>query len=227
MDNCEKKHDDKGFTLVEIILIIAIMVILSAIIGLAVIRYIEKARQAMDVYNGSLIRDAINTYAFPSDFQGRDMVYTDPETGVSESFKRGWVYVDKEEIRCSDQSCALAMIQAGLVYVSPETEGKLRANEENPVKWFPDGPDGDYIRRSGIDEYVFKNSMTVKAKRTWNTYQIDVYIDNDGQLYLGASASNAIRTGGHSKDETAAKLFAEKLGFYYAKITPIGEQHGY
>ena len=227
MDNCEKKHDDKGFTLVEIILIIAIMAILAAIIGLGVIRYIEKARQAMDVYNGSLIRDAINTYAFPSDFQGRDMVYTDPETGVSESFKRGWVYVDKEEIRCSDQSCALAMIQAGLVYVSPETEGKLRANEENPVKWFPDGPDGDYIRRSGIDEYVFKNSMTVKEKRTWNTYQIDVYIDNDGQLYLGASASNAIRTGGHSKDETAAKLFAEKLGFYYAKITPIGEQHGY
>lgn len=227
MDNCEKKHDDKGFTLVEIILIIAIMAILAAIIGLGVIRYIEKARQAMDVYNGSLIKDALNTYAFPSDFQGRDMVYTDPETGETESFKRGWVYVDKDEIRCSDQSCALAMIQAGLVHVSRETEVKIRENEENPVKWFPDGPDGDYIRRSGIDEYVFKNALTVKAKRTWNTYQLDVYINAASEIYLGASASNAIRTGGHSKDETTAKLFAEKLGFYNAKITPIGEQHGY
>lgn len=220
-----RQHRDSGYTFVELIIIIAIMLILGSAIGLAVIRYIEQARIAMDVHNGSLIKDALNTYAFPSDFQGRDVVYTDPNSGVSESFKRGWVYVDKDEIRCSDQSTALAMIQAGLVHVSPETEKMIRRNEEDPNRWFPDGPDGDYIRRSGIDEYVFQNSIRVKARTTWNTYQLDVYIDSDCNLHLGASASNAIRTEGHAKDEEAASLFASKLGFYDAKITPIGEQY--
>lgn len=216
---------NKGMSLVELIIIIAIMAILTAAISLSVIRYIENARQAKDVYHASLIKDALNTYPFPSNFQGRDVEYVDPETHQSEHFLRGWVYVDKDEIRCSDQSTALAMIYAGLVIVSPETERKLAENEENSVKWFPSGPDKDYIRRTDIDEYVFKNGLTVCARRTWNTYQLDVYVDDSGELSMGASASNTLRSGGHEKDAEAAKTFAEKLGFYHAKITPIGEQN--
>jgi len=225
MKNGEKKQSNKGFSLIELIICVAVMAILAAFISMAVVHYMEKGRQAKDVYHASLIKDALTMYTFPSDFQGRDMVYTDPQTGETETFKRGWVYVDKDEIRCSDQSTALALIYAGLVEVSPETEQKLIDNEENPNRWFPSGPDGDYIRRSNINEYVFKNGLTVKARRTWNTFQLDVYIDNDGQLHMGASASNAIRTNGHAKDEKTASLFAKKLGFDNAKITPIGEQN--
>ena len=219
-----QNSDNKGFTLVELIIVIAIMAILASTIAVAVIRYIESARQAMDVYNGNLIKDAINIYPFPSNFQGRPVTFRDPVTGQTETYTRGWVYVDKDEIRCSDQSTALAMINAGLVSVSEEFEQNLRENEEDPNKWFPSGPDGDYYRRSGINEYVFKNSLRVRARRTWNTYQIDVYIDSIGQIHLGASASNTQRTD-HTKDEDAAKLFAEKLGFYNAYITPVGQQY--
>ena len=225
MNKMENKNNNKGFSLVELVVIIAIMTILAGIITMTVIHYIEKARQAKDIYHASVIRNALNAYPFPSDFQGREVVYEDPETGDRESYTRGWVYVDKDEIRCSDQSCALALIMAGLVYVSPETEAKLIANEEDPNRWFPSGPDGDYIRRTAINEYVFKTDMTVQARRTWNTFQLDVYVDDDGQVLMGASASNAQRSGGHSKDEETAKLFAGKLGFNDAKITPIGEQH--
>lgn len=220
-----RKADNKGFTLVELIIAIAIMAILSSVIALAVIRYIEKARQAKDVYNASLIKDAVNTYPFPSNFQGRVVNYTDPDDGSTESYKRGWIYVDRTEIRCSDQSCALALINSGLVHVSPETERKIAENEESSPRWFPSGPDGDYIRRTSIDEYVFKNDLTVQATRTWNTYQIDVYIDEGGELHLGASASDAQRVGGHAKDAETAKLFASKLGFDHALVTPIGEQY--
>ena len=226
MEKNEIKNSNKGFTLVELIVVIAIMSILAAVISLAVIRYIENARQVMDVHNAALIKDALNAYAWPSDFQGTDVAYEDPETGETEHFKRGWVYVDKDEIRCSDASTALAMIYAGLVEVSPATERQIAANEENPNRWFPSGPDADYYRRSAINEYVFKNELTVKARRTWNTYQLDVYIGMvDGELNMGASASNAQRVGGHAKDEKTAKLFAKKLGFNNAKITPIGEQN--
>lgn len=221
----EKEKNNKGFTLVELIIVMAIMTILATSITLSVLRYLEKARIAMDVHNGTLIKNALNTYEFPSAFQGRVVDYTDPETGEKESYKRGWVYVDKSEIRCSDQSTALALIQAGLVHVSPATEQAIKDNEESSVRWFPSGPDGDYIRRSGIDEYVFRNAMLVKARTTWNTYQLDVYIDENGELHLGASASNAIRTGGHAKDKKAAEIFATKVGLTGAWTTPIGEQN--
>ena len=225
MIECNKKQSNKGFTLVELIIAIAIMSILASLIGLCVIRYMESARQALDVHNASMIKNALNVYPYPSDFQGRDVYYTDPDTGETEHYKRGWVYVDKDEIRCSDQSAALAMIYAGLVHVSPSFEENLIANEEESTRWFPSGPDGDYIRRTAIDEYVFKNELTVHARRTWNTYQLDTYVDDEGELHLGASASNAYRTGGHAKDAETAKLFAEKVGCYDAKITPIGEQN--
>ena len=225
MINSENKRNNKGLTLVELIIVIAILAILASIIGISVIRHLESARMALDVHNASMIRNALNTYPYPSNFQGRDVYYTDPETGETEHFKRGWVYVDKDEIRCSDQTAALAMIMSGLVCVSPEMEAQLVENEEDPVRWFPSGPDGDYIRRTNIDEYVFKNDLVCKARTTWNTYQLDMYVDEEGELHLGASASNAKRTNGHAKDNTTAKLFADKLGLYDAKITPIGEQY--
>ena len=225
MRNKAKKHADKGFTLIEAIIIIAIMAVLAAAITLAIVKYLEKARLAMDVHNASMIKNAINVHPFPSDFSGRDVWFTDPKTGESEHFRRGWVYVDKDEIRCSDVSCALSLINAGLVYVSPETERALIDSEEGGYTWFPAGPDHDYIRRSGIDEYVFHNDLVVKARTTWNTYQLDVYVDDSGELHLGGSASNEVRVGGHAKDNEAAQIFAKRVGLDDSKITPIGEQN--
>ncbi len=221
------KNNNKGFSLVELIVVIAIMSILAAVAGVAVLRYIEKSRQAMDVYNASLIRDAINTYEFPSNYQGETATFYDSNTHQTETYKRGWVYVDKDEIRCSDASTALAMIKAGLVYVSYETESQIAEHEEEDPGWFPSGKDGDYYRRTGIDEYVFRNNLKVKARSTWNTYQIDVYVDSEGELHLGATASNQNRTdsSGHSRDSETARMFSKKLGLENEMDTPVGNQY--
>ena len=69
--NIEVHKEKKGFTLVELLIAIAIMAILSAMIAPAVIRYIEKSRKAVDVNTGELIYDAAN-YALSS---GEDGVY--------------------------------------------------------------------------------------------------------------------------------------------------------
>ncbi|MBQ9232977.1 MAG: prepilin-type N-terminal cleavage/methylation domain-containing protein [Lachnospiraceae bacterium] len=220
-----KKNSNKGFTLVELIIVIAIMAVLASVISLSIIRYIEKGRQTIDINNAKLIKDAVTAHAYPSDFGGESVTYTDPETHESETFRRGWVYVDKTEIRCSDPSTALAMIDAGLVEISDEAAVKIAEYEDGGPAYYPNPGDGDYIRRSNIDEYVFHNKMTVKATNTWNTYQIDVYIDDIGELHLGASASNAIRKNGHAKDAKTASMFAERLGLDGSKITPIGEQY--
>ena len=119
------------------------------------------------------------------------------------------------------------MIKAGLVYVSYETESQIAEHEEEDPGWFPSGKDGDYYRRTGIDEYVFRNNLKVKARSTWNTYQIDVYVDSEGELHLGATASNQHRTdsSGHSRDSETARLFSKKLGLENEMDTPIGNQY--
>lgn len=225
MVKCIKKNSNKGFTLVELIIVIAIMAVLASAISLSIIRYIEKGRQAIDINNAKLIKDAVTAHAYPSDFGGESVSYTDPDTGETETFKRGWVYVDKTEIRCSDPSTALALIDAGLVDISDAAAIGIAEYEDGGPEYFPTPGDGDYIRRSSINEYVFRNKLTVKATNTWNTYQIDVYVDDIGELHLGASASNAIRTNGHAKDPKTASMFAEKLGLDGSRITPIGEQN--
>ena len=220
-----KKNSNKGFSLVELIIVIAIMAVLASVISLSIIRYIEKGRQTIDINNAKLIKDAVTAHSYPSNYGGESVTFTDPDTNQSETFKRGWVYVDKTEIRCSDPSTALALIDAGLVEISDQAAIQIAECEEDGTLWFPTPGDGDYIRRSNIDEYVFHNKMTVKATNTWNTYQIDVYIDDIGELHLGASASNAIRTNGHAKDPKTASMFAEKLGLDGSRVTPIGEQN--
>jgi hypothetical protein len=117
------------------------------------------------------------------------------------------------------------MIKFGLVHVSPEAEAKLEENENSSNRWFPQPGGGDFYRVSGIGEYVFRNNLKVQARRSWNTYQLDVYMDEEETLSMGASASNTERTNGHEKDAATAKYFYEQLGFSNAKITPIGEQY--
>ena len=186
------KKSNKGYSFVEIIIIIAIMAILAASITIAIIRYLEKSRQSVDVYHACLIRDALRCYPFPSNYQGKPVTYVNPETNESEVYKRGWVYVDKDEIRCSDQSTALAMINAGLVYVPDSVAGQIADNEENSIRWFPTAGTGEFYRKSDINEYVFKNQIYCRARTTWNTYQVDVYIDDGGNVLMRAELARPV-----------------------------------
>ncbi len=223
-----KNQNNEGFSLVELIIVIAILGILATLIGVNVIRYIDKGRQAIDINNAKLIKDAVTAHAYPSDYKGETVNYTDPETHESETYTRGWVYVDQNEIRCSDSSTALALIDAGLVNVSQEFIDNLTEAELEGNNWYPSSssvPDGDYVGKTSIGEYLFVNKIKVKSRTAWNTYQLDVYIDDIGELHLGASASNTIRKGGHEKDVKTAQYFAERVGCDGSKATPIGSQN--
>ncbi len=64
-----KKVSDKGFSLVELIIVIAIMAVLVMVLAPQYFRYIEKSRNATDLQNARAIVTAIETYA------------TDPNSG--------------------------------------------------------------------------------------------------------------------------------------------------
>lgn len=55
-----KKTSNKGFSMVELIIVIAIMAILAAALAPALIKYINKSRLSTDVQTGNTIASAIN-----------------------------------------------------------------------------------------------------------------------------------------------------------------------
>ena len=56
-----KKMNNKGFSLVELIIVIAIMAILAGAIAPALIRYIDKSRRSNDVSSCDTIETSVNT----------------------------------------------------------------------------------------------------------------------------------------------------------------------
>jgi type IV pilus assembly protein PilA len=56
-----KKTSNKGFSMVELIIVIAIMAILAAALAPSLIKYINKSRLSTDVQTGSTIASAINS----------------------------------------------------------------------------------------------------------------------------------------------------------------------
>ena len=61
-----KKVNDKGFSLIELIIVVAIMVVLIAVLAPQYLKYVEKSRNATDVQNARAVVSAIEMYATES-----------------------------------------------------------------------------------------------------------------------------------------------------------------
>lgn len=81
----KKEMNNKGFSLVELIIVIAIMVILIAVLAPTYLRYVERGRNSRDISNATAMADAVQVYAsdpqagttFGADATGTTITITD------------------------------------------------------------------------------------------------------------------------------------------------------
>lgn len=69
-----KKMNNKGFSLVELIIVIAIMAVLIVVLAPQYLKYVEKSRNATDVTNATEIVTAIQVYAADPDVATGDVL---------------------------------------------------------------------------------------------------------------------------------------------------------
>jgi type IV pilus assembly protein PilA len=72
--------DNKGFSLVELIIVIAIMAILVGILAPQFIKYIEQSREAKDIQAIDSIRKAIEAYSSEHEQRGTHVLVADGNT---------------------------------------------------------------------------------------------------------------------------------------------------
>lgn len=137
-----KKKNDKGFSLIELIIASAILVILTGLLAPNILRYVEKSREAKDMQTLDTVYEAAQIALTEENLTIANNYYNDgatlPET----------LTADKEDAttKTLEGQMALTLGSQKLSLVSKACKGKsikLQVNvKDNAVKvWVADGSD--------------------------------------------------------------------------------------
>ena len=202
----------KGFTLIELSVVLTILGVLAAILVPAMMGWVEKSNNATDAENARIICNAIQADCIEScDYESytRSPWYG----GGQKDDDHGYVYVDKNEVRCSSYKVALLLQEHGFI-ASASQPDRVGGGRTYTV-------DG---REEEIKEYVYVGSkashMLCKSRKTWYRYQVNIY-DRNGTIDFAYSAlaketehdnDTDMSAKTNKIDRIASEIFAKRAG---------------
>ncbi|MBQ4310180.1 MAG: prepilin-type N-terminal cleavage/methylation domain-containing protein [Oscillospiraceae bacterium] len=206
----------KGFTLIELVVVIAIMTVLSCIIVPLLLGYVEHANNIVDAEHARMIRDMVYArHSLYGDLDCNNPHYDPNLPQTRDNYKtRGYVYVDKDEIRVSSMQIAIMLEDTG--YLSNASQGRIRRQTANGTEYsYP-------IKEAGNNMTCF-TSLRCRSSRKWDTWQVDFIMDEGGDVTFSFSARAGVN--GAGGDAVATALFAQMVqGGSSTDNMDIGEQ---
>lgn len=147
----ERKMNNKGFSLVELIIVIAIMAILIVVLAPQYLKYVERSRNSTDLQNATEIVTALQVYA------------TDPEATVAPAAGTITIGTADQTIG-TDTFLGAALADAGLLDASNvlHTRRQSRTTWQNyTISWtVTDGNlDFTYSAANEESQNVFRDRM--------------------------------------------------------------------
>lgn len=122
MNKKQKSLTNKGFSLVELIIVIAIMAVLVGVLAPQFLKYVERSRKSTDVQNVQAIVTAVQTYAADpmatSTIANGTITLNNTSTAVATA--------------CSDAATATALTDAGIKNVSLKSK-EWYADEKSAI----------------------------------------------------------------------------------------------
>ncbi len=198
------KNGNNGFTLAELVIVMAIIAILAAAIAPAIIRYIDKSRKAIDIETAQAIFEAANlaSASYDDDIaEGWTMTAKASNVGRTEVTKAGHNKSLEKDYKAKKDTYSISVVAwgRGLNYNGPPRTGVEWQNAK--FKSTLDDQPGGAKQRAYTNEFL-KNLLHGSAVDA-------VYYPKEGRSSQGFD--------GYS-DETMLFRFLKDAGYGYAEV---------